>query len=328
MALNQLFTLFISFFLQALPFLLLGILISSWLLAFANQRQLLARLPHSPLLDVLLGSCLGLLLPVCQYGNIPLARRLLIQKFPIPLVISFLLAAPTINPVVIWLTLKSFPQQPEIVFGRIIFAWLIAIIVGCIFLSYKGNKTLFPVGENVGGNEVNLEPAPLLLKTGTFLPIVNASQPLLIGSKIHVNTPENLADRGEDIKVSLFLDNFIKELLEFGSLLVIGSAIAAMVGVFVINEDIVLWGTNNFVHVLGAMTFGFLGSLGAIVNTLTITNLTPILTNGSIIALLLFSSLFDIKTLVLLGAVFRYKEVIYLFILTFQLVSFFGMALG
>ena len=319
--LNQVFTLFFCLFLQALPFLLLGVIISSWLLVFVNQRQLLARLPRNPLLEVLLGSCMGLFLPVCQYGNIPLARRLLIQRVPVPLVVSFLLAAPTINPLVIWLTISAFPQEPEIVFWRVVFAWLIAIIVGCIFISYQGKRSLLVI------DNLNLEPTPLLLQTGTFLPIINASQPLLIGSKIHVSNQEVQSVKNEDSKLYLFLDNLIKELLEFGSFLIIGSAIAAIIQVFFLKTDLLLWGENNFAKILSAMLFGSVSSLGSIVNTLTITNLREVLTNGSMIALLLFSSFFDIKSLVLTVAAFRYKEVIYLFILTFQLVSFFSISL-
>jgi uncharacterized membrane protein YraQ (UPF0718 family) len=319
--LNQVFTLFLCLFLQALPFLLLGIIISSWLLVFVNQRQLLARLPRNPLLEVLLGSCMGLFLPVCQYGNIPLARRLLIQRVPVPLVVSFLLAAPTINPLVIWLTIIAFPQEPEIVFWRVVFAWLTAIIVGCIFISYQGKRSL-PAFDNI-----NLEPNPLLLKTGTFLPIINANQPLLIGSKIHVSNPEVQSLKNEDSRLYLFLDNLIRELLELGCFLIIGSIISATIQVFFLKTDLLLWGGNNFAKIFSAMLFGSVSSLGSTIDTLTITNLREVLTNGSMIALLLFGSFFDIKSLVLMLATFRYKEVIYLFILTFQLVSFFSIPL-
>lgn len=98
--LNSAFTLFLSLLVEAVPFLLLGVLFSGLLQFFVDERKLVRFMPRNPFLGALVGSCIGFLFPVCECGNVPVARRLLIQGVPSSVAIGFLLAAPTINPIV------------------------------------------------------------------------------------------------------------------------------------------------------------------------------------------------------------------------------------
>ncbi len=131
--LNNAFTLFLSLLVEAIPFLLLGVLFSGLLLGFVDERKLVSRIPPNPLLAALMGSSIGFLFPVCECGNVPVARRLLMQGVPAPAAIGFLLAAPTINPVVIWATWTAFRDQPEIVVLRVVFSLVTATIIGWVF---------------------------------------------------------------------------------------------------------------------------------------------------------------------------------------------------
>jgi uncharacterized membrane protein YraQ (UPF0718 family) len=82
--LNNAFTLFLSLLVEAIPFLLLGVLFSGLLLGFVDERKLVSRIPRNPLLGALMGSSIGFLFPVCECGNVPVARRLLMQGVPAP----------------------------------------------------------------------------------------------------------------------------------------------------------------------------------------------------------------------------------------------------
>lgn len=89
---NQLssgFTLFLSLLVEAIPFLLLGVLVSGLLLLFVDEQRLIDRLPRHPLLGALAGSVFGFLFPVCECGNVPVARRLLMQGVSAPVAIGF-----------------------------------------------------------------------------------------------------------------------------------------------------------------------------------------------------------------------------------------------
>ncbi|NEQ69299.1 MAG: permease, partial [Symploca sp. SIO2D2] len=140
--LNNAFTIFLSLLVEAMPFLLLGVLLSSLLLFFVDERKLLAAMPHNPLLASIFGSCIGFLFPVCECGNVPVARRLLLQGAPASMAVGFLLAAPTINPVVIWSTWVAFRDQPEIVWLRVLFSFTIAVVIGWVFSSQKDLRPL------------------------------------------------------------------------------------------------------------------------------------------------------------------------------------------
>ena len=83
--LNNAFTLFLSLLVEAIPFLLLGVLFSGLLLGFVDDRQLVSRIPRNPLLAALMGSSIGFLFPLCECGNVPVARRLLMQGVPGPI---------------------------------------------------------------------------------------------------------------------------------------------------------------------------------------------------------------------------------------------------
>lgn len=131
--LHDAFTLFLSLLIEAMPFLLLGVLLSSCLLFLISEKQLIAKLPKNPVLGSVVGSCIGFLFPVCECGNVPVARRLLLSRVTPSVAISFLLAAPTINPIVIWSTWIAFGDRPSIVICRVLFSSAIATIVGCVF---------------------------------------------------------------------------------------------------------------------------------------------------------------------------------------------------
>ena len=120
-------TLFFSLLVEAIPFLLIGVAFSSLLLFFVDERTLIKFLPKTPLLGAVAGSLMGVFFPVCECGNVPVARRLIVQGAPTSVSIGFLLAAPTINPVVFWATWVAFRDQPEIVFLRVGFTLLIEI---------------------------------------------------------------------------------------------------------------------------------------------------------------------------------------------------------
>ena len=135
--LNNGFTLFLSLLVEAMPFLLLGVLFSSLLLFFVEERKLVDIMPKNPFLGALFGSMIGFLFPVCECGNVPVARRLLMQGVPTSVAIGFLLAAPTINPIVIWATWTAFRDQPEIVVLRVVLSLSIATIIGFVFSFQK-----------------------------------------------------------------------------------------------------------------------------------------------------------------------------------------------
>lgn len=98
----------IAIVLEAAPFLLLGSFVSA-LAGETSLGRLLARAtPRSWGGGILVGLLAGLALPTCECGVVPVARRLLRQGLPSHTVMTYMLAAPVVNPVVLLSTWVAF----------------------------------------------------------------------------------------------------------------------------------------------------------------------------------------------------------------------------
>lgn len=326
--LNSAFTLFLSLLVEAIPFLLLGVVLSGLLLLFVDERKLIAILPKQPFLGALAGSLLGFLFPVCECGNVPVARRLVMQGVPSSVAIGFLLAAPTINPVVIWATWTAFRDQPEIVVLRVVLSLTIATIMGCVFSTQADMRPLLqpaiaryiPI-PSIPKNASNLQVANLP-RTGTFF-LGQPDKPLQLEEPVipYVSiTSKPVADR-----LQLLLDNTIQELRELGGVLVLGSAIAAIIQVGIPREVIVSLGQGPVTSILAMMTLGAVVSICSTVDSFFALSFASTFTSGSLLAFLVFGPMIDLKSLGLILTIFKKRAVIYLFVLVTQLTFLFSL---
>ena len=125
-------TIFLSLFIEAAPFLLAGSIVSGIIAVYVNQGMVERFIPSHPVLAALAGAGLGFIFPVCECGVVPVTRRLYGKGLPLPVGIAFLLAAPVINPIVIFSTYAAFGWGP-VLWGRVVFSMLVAFTVGLIF---------------------------------------------------------------------------------------------------------------------------------------------------------------------------------------------------
>jgi len=328
--LNNAFTLFLSLLVEAFPFLLLGVLLSGLLLLFVDERKLIAVLPSNPLLGAIVGSCIGFLFPVCECGNVPVARRLLTQGVPTPVAIGFLLAAPTINPIVIWSTWVAFRDQPEIVVLRVLFSLGIAIFIACIFSVQKDLRPLLQPAvtraiarsKSEGGRKSSFnenEQTSPLLQSGSFL-LGQAGGPLRMDATV---LQESLAatkpTKPLRERIRLLVENTIQELRELGGVLVLGSAIAAVIQVAVPREVILSLGQGPVTSIVAMMILGGIVSICSTVDSFFALAFASTFTSGSLLAFLVFGPMIDLKALGLMLSVFKGRAIIYIFVLATQL---------
>lgn len=123
-------TLFVSICVQALPFLALGVVISGAIAAFLPPDLVRRLVPRNPVLAVPAAGVAGLALPGCECGSVPIAGRLISTGTPPAAALTFLLAAPAINPVVLVSTAVAFPGDPEMVWARFGASLTAAMVVG------------------------------------------------------------------------------------------------------------------------------------------------------------------------------------------------------
>lgn len=142
--LQDFLTLTLSIIVEATPFLILGIIISGLIRRFLPPARLVKLLPKQAVLRRLTLSMIGMALPVCECGNVPVARSLLAHGLKPTDVISFLFAAPILNPITIIATMSAFHFQPQMVWWRILFALVIVHAVATIVARLKPATILQP----------------------------------------------------------------------------------------------------------------------------------------------------------------------------------------
>jgi uncharacterized membrane protein YraQ (UPF0718 family) len=124
---------FLALVLQALPFLVLGTVLAGLVSAYLKPALVARLVPRSPLAAVGVAGLAGAALPGCECSSVPLARRLAARGVPAPAALSFLLAAPAVNPVVVVATLVAFPGRPEMALARWVAALATSMTVGLLW---------------------------------------------------------------------------------------------------------------------------------------------------------------------------------------------------
>lgn len=124
---------FVSIFFESFPFLLLGAFISSLIEVFISDETIVRIIPKNRILGTFVGIILGFFIPACDCAVIPISKRLIQKKVPLNVCISFMLASPIINPVVLASTYLAFYKtNPGIFYSRLILGILIAFVIGII----------------------------------------------------------------------------------------------------------------------------------------------------------------------------------------------------
>ena len=126
-------TVFVAVCVQALPFLVLGVLISGAIAAFVPPAFFARVLPRNPFAAVPVAGAAGALLPGCECASVPVAGGLIARGVAPAAALAFLLSSPAINPVVLVATAVAFPGRPEMVAARFVASLGAAVVVGWIW---------------------------------------------------------------------------------------------------------------------------------------------------------------------------------------------------
>ncbi|MDQ3785517.1 MAG: permease [Actinomycetota bacterium] len=126
---------FASLLIEAIPFILLGAVVSALIEVFVPPRvfERLAKLPGP--LQLPAAGFAGLAFPVCECGSVPVARRLAAKGLAPSAAVTFMLAAPVLNPIVIASTAVAYRGRATMwpmVLGRIGLGLLAAMAVGWV----------------------------------------------------------------------------------------------------------------------------------------------------------------------------------------------------
>jgi len=275
-------TIFLGIFIEAAPFLFLGTLASGLVEVYLDRDKMVAFMPKQVILSALVGSLLGIFIPVCDCGVIPLTRRLFRKGFPIPAGIAFLLSAPILNPIVIFSTATAFGWG-RVLFLRIGLCITIAILTGLIFSAVKTPWDILQPTAWITAQDVTQE---LPENSGLFLDKLR--QAFLIATD---------------------------EFFEIGRYLIIGSMIAAGLQTFIPQSTLLAIGNGPLTSVLVMVALAVILSICSTVDSFVALGFASTFSPGSIVAFLVFGPMVDIKTTIMMLRVFRKRTVAYLIIL-------------
>lgn len=135
-------TLFVSICIQAMPFLVLGVVVSGLIATFVSPDLVQRIVPRRTALAVPSAGLAGMALPGCECGSVPIAGRLVSAGTPPAAALTFLLAAPAINPVVLVSTAVAFPNDGRMVVARFVASFAAAMLVGAWWARRQGSSLL------------------------------------------------------------------------------------------------------------------------------------------------------------------------------------------
>jgi len=132
---------FVSIFLEALPFMLLGAFIGGIIEIFVSKAMITRIIPAGTLPAILLAAGLGLVFPVCECAIVPVVRRLFTKGLPLGAGIAFLLGGPIVNPLVALSTAVAYGNDPTMALVRLASGYLIAVAMGLLIDRFFSRKT-------------------------------------------------------------------------------------------------------------------------------------------------------------------------------------------
>jgi uncharacterized membrane protein YraQ (UPF0718 family) len=289
--LQDLLTLSISVIIESLPFVILGVLLSILVQVWIPDAWIMRVLPRNPVLRRATISLIGVLLPVCECGNVPLARGLIVKGFSVSESITFLLAAPIINPITIVTTGQAFGFDSPIFIGRIVGGFVIANVVGWLFSRHPDQDSLM---------------------TPAFAAECRVPDPHEAGETRWKRSIEIFQHESATIMPALFL----------------GSLVAGLVQVAVPRAVLLNLGSNPVWSILAMMALAFVISVCSNVDSFFILPFANTFMPGSITAFLVFGPIVDIKMLTLMRTTFTTRVLVILTVVVGLLAALLGLVIN
>jgi uncharacterized membrane protein YraQ (UPF0718 family) len=258
-------TLAISVLIESLPFVALGVVLSIVVQVWVPPGAIERWMPRRAWARRAVLSLLGMFVQVCECGNVPFARGLLMRGFSVPETLTFLIAAPIVNPIVIITTHQAFGFDDGILIARLLGGYAIANLIGWLYSRH---------------------PDPDGLLTDRFRDTC----------ELVVHEPGGRGRRS--------LAQFVIELRAVMPALVIGSALAGAVQVLIPREALLAIGSNPALSIVAMVALAMVVSICSNVDAFFALSFASTFTPGSIVAFLLVGPLVDIKMLALMRTTF------------------------
>ncbi|RJE87027.1 permease [Paenibacillus sp. 1011MAR3C5] len=291
---NTFKTMLISIVLEAMPFLLLGVVVSSLMQVYIPEQWIKRFIPKNPILGVLVASFLGILFPVCECGLIPVVRRLIAKGMPLYAGVAFFLAGPIVNPVVYSATFVAFRTNPEMVYARMGLAIAVSACIGLIIYLFVKRNPLKDARDAVHAHHTH--------------------------GGAHSTKKKH--------KLQEAIQHGGGEFFDMGKYLILGSFITALIQAFIPRSELIDIGQGEYTSHLFMIGFAYILSLCSTADAFVAASFMSTFSATSLLTFLVFGPMIDLKGTLMLLSAFKARFVILLIVLVAIMVPVGALAVG
>ena len=284
--------------LQAIPFTLIGVLVSAAVETWVTADFIEKHAPKSTANGFLAAIIAGVCVPVCDCVVVPTFSRLVARKLPLPCAVTFLCAVPVVNPVSVLATWYAFADVPAVVVMRVTLGVGIALLVGFSFV-------IFPTKSQILRNE-NLLKNNLKPKCSCELKCdcSNVMQPTKVAQ--HNRVKSSICSQ-----IKLYIQHIHEDFLKLLPIIVCGTIVASIIRAWLGADPASRVQANNIWFAIPAMmAIAYLSSLCSSSDAVIARSLAASLPMSSVLVFLLFGPMLDLKNTLMLIADCRGKFVL------------------
>lgn len=270
-SLLRLNTIFLSILIEAVPFVLIGVLIAGVIQIFITEDHIRRWMPRNKLLSVLVSCVIGALFPACECGIVPIVRRLVGKGVPVYAAVGFMLTGPLINPIVIFSTYMAFGDDARMAFLRMGLGFLAAVAAAlAVSLLFKGSQLRNSV----------------------------------VRFAAHSPSRETLPRR-----FSHMLRHSVDEFFDVAKYLILGALVAALVQTYVSSKSLLAYGDDAASSSLIMMGLAYLLSLCSEADAFIAASFRHLVPVSALLSFLIFGPMIDLKNTFMLAGVFKLRFV-------------------
>ena len=291
----QMSTIFLSIVIEAIPFVLLGCIISGALQVFLTPERVQKILPKNKFLAILVGSFIGFFFPSCECGIIPIVTQFMRKGVPEHTAFAFMVTAPIINPIVLFSTYIAFGNSMKFALLRAAGSFIVALLIGS-WIAYF-NRT----------------------------PILKAELHEHDHGEHHHHETAEKESFGQ--QVWSVLVHSIDEFFDTGRYLIIGALIASGMQVFLPTQFMLQLTSSKIIGILVMLVLAFTMSLCSEADAFVGSSLLSLFGTNAIVAFLVFGPMVDIKNLMMMKRSFHGKFILQLIALISVIVTVYALVI-
>ncbi|MGT2887633.1 permease [Streptococcus didelphis] len=281
---------FLSIIIEALPFVLLGTILSGFIEVFVTPDLVQRHLPKHKFPRILFGTFIGFIFPSCECGIVPIINRFLEKKVPSYTAVPFLATAPIINPIVLFATYSAFGNSLRFLFLRLTGAIIVAIALGVMLAFFTDENILKDNPE---------------------------------GLHFHDYSKERLSK-----KIYLALAHAVDEFFDTGRYLIFGTLIASAMQIYVPTRILTTIGHSPLTAILIMMLLAFILSLCSEADAFIGASLLTTFGTAPVLAFLLIGPMVDIKNLMMMIKAFKRPFIMQFISLSVFIITVYCLVVG